>query len=173
MNLVGTYVDEYQVTPIANTPSTAFNCAGLYGDTCSSGGATLDPVFHWRHTLRTTWSTPWQGLDVTASWRYFSHMTLDSLSNNPNLSAAPATIANGGISSTDAHIASYGYLDLSASVKLADKVTFRVGCNNVLDKDPPVIGSTNLPSTAGNGNTFPQVYDALGRYIFGQVIAQF
>jgi iron complex outermembrane recepter protein len=173
MNLIGTYVDEYQVTPIANTPSTAFNCAGLYGDTCSSGGATLDPVFHWRHTLRTTWSTPWQGLDVTASWRYFSHMTLDSLSANPNLSAAPATIANGGISNTDAHIASYGYLDLSASVKLAQKVTFRVGCNNVLDKDPPVIGSTNLPSTAGNGNTFPQVYDALGRYIFGQVIAQF
>jgi iron complex outermembrane receptor protein len=173
MNLIGTYVDEYQVTPIANTPSTAFNCAGLYGSICSSGGATSDPVFHWRHTLRTTWSTPWQGLDVTASWRYFSHMTLDSLSNNPNLSAAPGTIANGGISNTDAHIASYGYLDLSASVKLADKITFRVGCNNVFDKDPPVIGVTNLPPTAGNGNTFPQVYDALGRFIFGQVIAQF
>ena len=29
MNLVGTYVDEYNVTPIANTPSTAYNCAGL------------------------------------------------------------------------------------------------------------------------------------------------
>jgi iron complex outermembrane receptor protein len=64
-------------------------------------------------------------------------------------------------------------LDLSASVKLADKVTFRVGCNNVLDKDPPIIGGSNLPGTAGNGNTFPQVYDALGRFIFGQVIAQF
>jgi iron complex outermembrane receptor protein len=173
MNLIGTYVDEYVVTPIANTPSTAYNCAGLYGDTCSSGGATLDPVFHWRHTLRTTWSTPWSGLDLTASWRYFSQMKLDSLSSNPNLSAAPATIANGGISNTDAHISSYGYLDLSASVKLAQKVTLRVGCNNILDKDPPIIGGTNMPSTAGNGNTFPQVYDALGRFIFGQIIAQF
>ena len=174
MNLVGTYVDEYNVTPIANTPSTAYNCAGLYGDTCSSGGATLDPVFHWRHTLRTTWSTPWQGLDITASWRYFSQMKLDSLSSNPNLAAGGgATIANGGISNTDAHIGAYSYLDLSASVKLAQKITLRVGCNNIFDKDPPIIGSTNLPSTAGNGNTFPQIYDALGRYIFGQVIAQF
>lgn len=172
-NLIGTYVDEYVVTPIANTPSTAFNCAGLYGDTCSSGGATSDPVFHWRHTLRTTWSTPWSGLDLTVSWRYFSQMKLDSLSSNPNLSGAPGTIANGGISNTDAHISSYSYLDLSAAVKLADKITLRVGCNNILDKDPPVIGTTNLPSTAGNGNTFPQVYDALGRFIFGQIIAQF
>ena len=72
MNLVGTYVDEYIVTPIANTPSTSYNCAGYYGDTCSSGGATSDPVFRWRHTLRTTWSTPWQGIDLTLSWRYFS-----------------------------------------------------------------------------------------------------
>jgi len=57
LNLIGTYVDEYSVTPIANTPSTDFNCAGLYGVVCSSGGATSDPVFRWRHTLRTTWST--------------------------------------------------------------------------------------------------------------------
>ena len=173
-NLIGTYVDEYIVTPIANTPSTAFNCAGYYGDTCSSGGATSDPVFRWRHTLRTTWSTPWQGFDLTLSWRYFSAMKLDTLSPNPNLAAqGGATIANGGISSTDAAIKAYNYLDVSAAVKLADKITLRVGVNNIFDKDPPIIGSTNLPSTAGNGNTFPQVYDALGRFIFGQVIAQF
>ncbi len=173
MNLIGTYVDEYNVTPIANSPSTAYNCAGLYGVTCSSGGATLDPVFRWRHTLRATWSTPWQGLDVTASWRYFSAMKLDSLSSNANLSGAPGTIANGGISNTDAAIKAYNYLDLTAAIKVADKITFRIGVNNVFDKDPPVIGTTNLPSTAGNGNTFPQVYDALGRYIFGEITAQF
>jgi iron complex outermembrane receptor protein len=173
-NFIGTYIDEYIVTPIANAPSTAYNCAGFYGPTCSSGAATLDPVFRWRHTLRTTWSTPWSGLDVTLSWRYFSAMTLDKLSTNPNLAASGgATIANGGISSTDAKIKAYSYLDMSAGVKLADKLTLRVGVNNIFDKDPPVIGSTNLPAIAGNGNTFPQVYDALGRFIFGQIIAQF
>jgi outer membrane receptor protein involved in Fe transport len=172
-NLNGTYVDEYIVTPIASNPSTAFNCAGLYGDICSSAAPTANPIFRWRHMLRTTWSTPWQGLDLTASWRYYSAMKLDSLSPQANLSQFPATVANGGISSSDAAIKAYNYLDLSASVKLADKLTFRVGVNNVFDKDPPIIGGSNLPSTAGNGNTFPQVYDALGRFIFGQLTAQF
>jgi iron complex outermembrane recepter protein len=172
-NLLGTYVDLYEITPIALQPNTAFNCAGYYGDTCSSGGATSDPIFRWRHTFRTTWSTPWSGLDLTMAWRYYSAMTLDTLSPEPNLNGFPATIANGGISNTDAHLASYSYLDVSASMKVADKITVRVGCNNVLDKDPPVIGTSDLPSTAGNGNTFPQVYDALGRYLFAQVIAQF
>jgi len=172
-NLVGTYVDEYIVTPIAADPSTKYNCAGLYGDTCSSGASTSNPIFRWRHTLRTTWSTPWQGLDLTASWRYFSAMKLDALSPQANLSGFPATVANGGISSSDAAIKAYNYLDLSAAVKLMDKMTFRVGVNNVFDKDPPVIGGSNLPGTAGNGNTFPQVYDALGRFIFGQLTVQF
>jgi iron complex outermembrane receptor protein len=172
-NLVGTYVDEYIVTPIASDPTTKFNCAGLYGDTCSSGASTANPIFRWRHTLRTTWSTPWQGLDLTASWRYFSAMKLDKLSPQPNLSAFPNTVANGGISSSDAAIKAFNYLDLSAAVKLADRMTFRVGVNNVLDKDPPVIGGTNLPGVAGNGNTFPQVYDSLGRFIFGQLTVQF
>jgi iron complex outermembrane recepter protein len=173
-NLVGTYIDLYSVAPIASDPTTKFNCAGLYGDTCSSGAATANPIFRWRHTLRTTWSTPWEGLDVTASWRYFSAMKLDSLSPQANL-AAPAghTVANGFISSSDAAIKAYNYLDLSAAVKLADRITFRVGVNNVFDKDPPIIGGTNLPGVAGNGNTFPQVYDALGRFIFGQITAQF
>jgi iron complex outermembrane recepter protein len=172
-NLNGTYLDEYIVTPIASSPSTAFNCAGLYGDICSSAAPTPNPIFRWRHILRTTWSTPWQGLDLTAAWRYYSAMKLDSLSPQANLNQSPATIANGGISNTDAAIKAYNYLDLSASVKLADKLTFRVGVNNVFDKDPPIIGGSNLPSVAGNGNTFPQVYDSLGRFIFGQLTAQF
>jgi len=170
---VGTYVDEYIVTPQASIPSTRFNCAGLFGDICSSAAATGNPVFRWRHTLRSTWSTPWQGLDVTASWRYFSAMKLDALSPQANLSAAPATVANGGIASTDAAIKAYNYLDLSAAVKIMDKMTFRVGVNNVFDKDPPIIGGSNLPGVVGNGNTFPQVYDALGRFIFGQLTVQF
>jgi outer membrane receptor protein involved in Fe transport len=49
----------------------------------------------------------------------------------------------------------------------------RLGVNNVFDKNPPVIGATNLPATSGNGNTFPQFYDSLGRYVFGQVAIQF
>jgi outer membrane receptor protein involved in Fe transport len=108
------------------------------------------------------------------AWRYFSPVQLESLSYNPLLSAgAGNTVANGGISNTDARIPSYNYLDLTASMKVTDKMSLRVGVNNVLDKSPPVIGSNNLPSTSGNGNTFPQVYDWGGRYLFGEFIVQF
>jgi len=174
-NFVGTWLNKYEVTPIAALGSTSYNCAGYYGPACSdtsSGAGT--PVFRWRSTLRTTWSTPWDGLDVSLAWRYLAPTQLELLSSNPNLSAgAGKTIANGGISNTDARIASYSYFDLTGSIKLGEKVSLRLGVNNILDKDPPIIGTTDLPGTSGNGNTFPGVYDALGRFFFGQVIAQF
>jgi outer membrane receptor protein involved in Fe transport len=175
-SLLGTYLSEYEVTPIQALGTSAYNCAGYYGPTCSNfGSGAGTPVFRWRNTLRTTWQAPWQGLDVTLSWRYFSPVKLEALSPNTNLAAAPGqTIASGGISNTDAFISSYSYFDLTAAIKLADKVTLRLGCNNILDKQPPVIGATNLPAPPiGNGNTMPQVYDSLGRYIFGSIIAQF
>jgi outer membrane receptor protein involved in Fe transport len=99
---------------------------------------------------------------------------LEALSSNPNLSAGPGnTIASGAISNTDARIASFTYLDLTAAMKLMDKVEFRLGVNNMLDKQAPAIGSTNQPGITANGNTFPQVYDALGRFFFAQVSVQF
>ena len=63
---------------------------------------------------------------------------------------------------------------MTAAVKLADKLTVRVGCNNLLDKAPPLVGATNIAAPpTGNGNTFPGVYDSLGRYIFAELTAQF
>jgi outer membrane receptor protein involved in Fe transport len=175
-NINGTYIDKYEVTPIAANPGTAYNCVGYYGPTCSSsvtGAGT--PVFHWRNRISTTWLTPWHGADLTLTWRFMSSVKLETLSPNVNL-AAPAgnTIANGGISNTDAYLSSRNYIDLTGSIKLAEKVTLRLGVQNLFDKDPPLVGTTNLPGPpAGNGNTFPGTYDSLGRYIFGQVIAQF
>ncbi len=167
-SIVGTYVDNFITTPIAASPSTAYDCGGYYGSICGT------PTFRWRHKLNATWSTPWSGLDLSATWRYYSPVTLEQLSPNANLAAAGGgTVANGGISNTDAFLSSRSYLDLEASVRLVDHVTVRLGVNNVLDKAPPVIGTSNLPGVYGNGNTFPQVYDALGRFIFGQIIAQF
>jgi iron complex outermembrane receptor protein len=175
-SMVGTYLSEYEVTPLSAIGASAYNCAGYYGPTCSNfGSGAGTPVFHWRNTLRTTWQAPWSGLDVTLSWRYFSPVKLETLSPNTNIAAAAGcTIATGCISNTDAFISSYSYFDLTAAIKVADKVTLRLGVNNILDKQPPVIGATNLPAPPiGNGNTMPQVYDSLGRYIFGSIIAQF
>jgi iron complex outermembrane recepter protein len=175
-NLVGTYISQYDEIPSQIYANFAYNCAGLYGPSCSSPTTGAgNPVFRWRHRFTTTWETPWSGLDVTLAWRYYSPVRLESLSPNPNL-AAPngGTVANGAISNTDAYISSYSYFDLTAAVKIADKLTMRVGCNNLLDKAPPLVGATNIAAPpTGNGNTFPGVYDSLGRYIFAELTAQF
>jgi iron complex outermembrane recepter protein len=172
----GTYITQYGVTPVAQLSSTYYNCAGLYGNSCSgltngSGG----PVFHWRHDWSNTWSTPFQPLDVTLRWRYLSPATLESSAGNPNLGyTTGATVANGGISNTDVRIPSFSYFDLSVAYRFTDKIQVRLGCNNLFDKDPPVIGSSNLPSPPiGNGNTMPGTYDWGGRFVFANISAQF
>ena len=45
-----------------------------------------------------------------------------------------------------------------------DTASIRLGVNNVFDEAPPVAGSAAGPSISGNGNVFPGLYDALGRY---------
>ena len=66
------------------------------------------------------------------------------------------------------------YLDLFASWQIDKNWLVRAGVNNVLDKDPPITSTTlSGPSIFGNGNTFPQVYDSLGRLFFLNITAKF
>ena len=176
LGLQGTYINSYDESPIQTDSALEFNCAGLYGPTCSSptSGAGV-PLSRWRHRFTATWQTPWQAAEVSLAWRYYTGVKLESLSSNPNL-AAPngGTIASGAISNTDSSLPAVSYLDLTAAIKVADKVQLRLGCNNLLDKDPPLVGATNIAAPpTGNGNTFPGYYDSLGRFLFAELTAQF
>ena len=53
--------------------------------------------------------------------------------------------------------------------------TLWAGVNNVFDRDPPIAGSSSGvgPTSSDNGNTFPQLYDALGRRVFLSLTAKF
>jgi len=172
-NFTGTHISNYIVTPVASLPSSSYDCAGYYGATCSAGpiGA---PVFGWRHDMRVTWVTPLRPLSVTLGWRYLSGTTVDTLNPSPNVGIPGATVANGGVSSTDESIPAYNYLDLEAAYQVTDGILVRLGCNNLMDKDPPIIGASDLPSPPfGNGNTLPGTYDWGGRYVFGEIDVQF
>ena len=63
------------------------------------------------------------------------------------------------------------YFDVSASYSPFETTSLRVGINNVMDEEPPV--SSSVGAGFGNGNTYPQVYDALGRYIFVGITQDF
>lgn len=78
-----------------------------------------------------------------------------------------------GVLPTDSELGSRSYIDLTGSMTFAERYTLRVGVNNLFDKDPPLNGSATRPTGPCNGNTWPQVYDAMGRQIFGLVTIEF
>ena len=59
--------------------------------------------------------------------------------------------------------ATQNYFDLAANWAVTEKSSILLGINNVLDDDPPL---SSAVGTTGNGNTYPQTYDAMGRWIF-------
>ena len=71
------------------------------------------------------------------------------------------------------HIPGQSYFDLALTARLADRYNFRLGANNIFDTEPPVSGQEVTPLPFGTGNTFPQVYDALGRYLFAGITIDF
>src|ERR1700722_6501492 len=162
LSSVGTYMISDVTEPIQGIATTSYDCAGYYGAICGP------PRPRWRQTSRLTWQIPWRNVEVALAWRYFGPVRLDSTSSNPNLAESAAI--NGGISNTDARLSSRSYIDLSAALQLTKIISLRAGINNLLKKDPPIMGGDDPPA---NGNTFPQIYDSLGRYIFGTVIARF
>jgi outer membrane receptor protein involved in Fe transport len=63
----------------------------------------------------------------------------------------------------DDKLAAESYFDLAANWAVTEKASVTLGINNVLDDNPSISATVG---TTGNGNTFPQTYDALGRYVF-------
>jgi iron complex outermembrane receptor protein len=127
-------------------PHFAVNCAGLYADVCGT------PNPKWRHVARATLTMP-NGIGASVRWRYFS-----------GVDAAPGQNAVGA----DVHVKAESYFDLTLTARMQQRLNLRLGVNNVFDKEPPIVGAP-----AANGNTFPQVYDALGRYIYAGFTVDF
>jgi outer membrane receptor protein involved in Fe transport len=169
-SLEGTRLNNLTTQPLTNGPT--YDCVGYFGSICGAS----DPS--WRHVLNMSWATPWDGADIGLRWRYIGSADSEQTSSNPQLAgnALPAT----------SHISAYNYLDLQGSFALGKLVRVQIGVNNIFDKDPPIIPTngggfgSDCPSIATgpsgsscNGNTWPGTYDALGRYIFVHVSAQF
>ncbi|MFO1406798.1 MAG: TonB-dependent receptor [Steroidobacteraceae bacterium] len=163
-SLVGTYLDTYEEQPVP--PGVSYECAGFYGNTCGV------PAPTWRSTFRTTWSTPWS-VDLSLTWRYYGSVDVDLSSNDTDLCPPDG---NGGCDPNGYNhkfktLDAMNYIDLAAIYTFAEKYTLNVGINNLFDEDPPLTPYQGAPY--GNGNTYPQVYDAMGRYVFAGLTVKF
>jgi len=155
-NFVGTWLKDFINEPIPGLGN--YDCAGFYGATCGT------PEPKWRHKFRTSWSTPWN-VDLSLTWRHLDSVDIDLSSGNPLLAGSfPSVIKTLG---------AQDYIDLAGSWAINKTFTLYAGVNNLFDKDPPITDSSIAGPPFGNGNTYPQVYDALGRRIFVSVSAKF
>jgi outer membrane receptor protein involved in Fe transport len=170
-NFNGTYLLHYKVD---NGLTPEYDCAGLYGPLCSGGGtlASASPMPTWRHKLRTTLNMK-NGIGVSLQWRMVGKVKAETLSDNESLHGDQPT--DPGL-----HIKAQHYFDLATTYTFGEHYSFRLGVNNLLDNDPPIVTSgnaglagSNLCVGGCNGNTYPGTWDALGRYIYAGVTLDF
>jgi outer membrane receptor protein involved in Fe transport len=147
-NLTGTLLDELITDPGAGFDP--FDCVGFYSTVCSANSVGV-PTPEWRHRFRTSWQTPWN-LDLSLTWRHLGKVVGVEGANDP--------FSEDRIDHT---LPAQDYFDLAALWAVTEKANVTLGINNVLDDNPPLSASVGV---TGNGNTFPQTYDALGRYVF-------
>ena len=162
LSVVGTWLDQLITDP---TGDPKYDCVGYYGAQCG----TPNPEF--RGKVRLTYTSP-IGIGLSGQWRFFDSVLRDTESNDPDLQGGVIP-NNGGLRTLPGNrlLPSQSYFDLTLTARIGDRYNFRLGANNILDKDPPLAGQ--LAAGFGNGNTYPQVYDSLGRYIFAGVTLDF
>ena len=160
-SLVGTYLDKLTTE---NGLTEKYDCVGYYGPTCGT------PAPKWRHKARLTLQTP-MGIGISGQWRFFGPVNVDYKN--------PSATTKGPFLDFGSHLKSQSYFDLATTFAVGRHYNLRLGVNNIMDKQPPLVTSgkagvsSACPGATCNGNTFPAVYDALGRYLYAGITLDF
>ena len=129
--------NEFQTT----AASAVVDCKGKYGTSC-------DPVPEFRSTLRVGWFR--EQFDASLLWRHIG----DMVARVKEISTLfPA------FRSVDAQ----DYFDLTFGYEYEDIGRISLLIRNVADEDPPILGNNTGSTTFNSGNTFPSLYDTMGR----------
>jgi outer membrane receptor protein involved in Fe transport len=172
------------------TQSVARQCTGYFSANCGFPSGQLQP--RWTANTRATLSLG--RVDLSVLWRYMSAMKYEALASNcVDRGFGPAdanglctgsylfsgTIASGPSSSVFFngpgtfngatvnynHIPAVSYFDFTTRFNVNEHFDLTLTVNNILDKKPPIVGNTAGSTSANSGNTFPALYDPLGRRI--------
>ncbi|HSG88852.1 MAG TPA: TonB-dependent receptor [Pseudomonadales bacterium] len=144
-----TFLLKFDETPTVGLPQVN-NCEGTFGNTCGS------PRSEYQHNFRTTWQTG--PMTVSMLWRYLSEVDDDRIEN---AGAAGGTLAA-------AHVDAINYFDLAGSWQFTEEMRVNFGVRNLFDEEPTAVGSVQEQA-----NTFPEVYDVIGRRYFVSASYQF
>ena len=100
-----------------------------------------------KFSQRATWSLG--DYSVGYNWRYIGHTTV--------LPSATTYVAD------YSQIPAVNYIDLNAAAQVTKNLKLSLTINNIADKKPPFIGTGIGNGTYNFGNTYPTMYDVIGR----------
>lgn len=156
ISFLGTWTEESSVVEFPGADR--LDCAGLFGATCGQPTST----FKW--TARASLIDG--PITTSVRWRHLSAVNDDDDSID--------YAAFNGVE----RIPAYDLLDLTFSFMASEKMTFTFGVNNIFDTLPqtPTFGPDGVVTSTNNGtllgdnqeqaNTYPGVFDVLGRDFF-------
>ena len=129
--------NEFQTTAL----SPVVDCNGFYGTSC-------DPVPEFRTTLRVGW---YRGdLDASLLWRHIGDMKAQTNEASALFEAFRSVSAQ-------------NYFDLSFGYNFMDNARVALLIKNVADENPPILGNNTGSTSFNSGNTFPSLFDSMGR----------
>jgi iron complex outermembrane receptor protein len=141
---LATYTHDYTIVAVATLPDDTLQCADRFGSGCG------DPTARRKWNSRLSWIDG--PLTTSVRWRHLSG-TEDSDE------AAVHVVEN---------LPPYDVFDLSFSLDVTDSFRLAAGVNNILDKQPTVLGTN-----AQQAGTYPGTFDVLGRDYFVSASVRF
>lgn len=152
----GTWLDYYHSQATPNSINR--DCTGYYSTACEN------PRPEWKWNVRGTYSR--DRLTASLLWTHISGVDLEPAppASSPSFSTPqPGNAAYNNILPAFRSIGSYDWFDLSLSYALTDDAEVNFLVENLFDKDPPLVGNGVSGFAFNDGNTFPNVYDMIGR----------
>ncbi|MDT8438715.1 MAG: TonB-dependent receptor [Wenzhouxiangellaceae bacterium] len=146
LQFVGTWVDEFTLTPLQDLPEITNKCVGAFGS-----GICGEPRPEFKTFTSLTWTTG--ALSLNLRHRWLDSVKLDRI-------VIPARRGESGPSAADFPVPKFDseqYVDLSFNYDLSERFSFWGGINNVFDNKPPLIGANQR-----RANTFPDTFDPIG-----------
>jgi outer membrane receptor protein involved in Fe transport len=155
-----------------SVPASAIReCVGFYSTNCGSPGSagpnsapgSLQPEFSWNQRTTLTFGD----IDVSLLWRHISKMEAEAgvvafAGTLPGRATAIVGVLDG--QEVDfGHIGAHDLFDLAFRFGISENFDLTMTVINLLDTDPPIVGSTIGSTSFNSGNTYPSTYDALGR----------
>jgi outer membrane receptor protein involved in Fe transport len=140
----------YDYTPVLGL-NIVRECAGRYGLFCTPAAAANVagvPLPKWRHSARLSLGT--ETVRASLQWRY-----LGSVRDSQD-----------AVIYAVERLPERNYFDLTLGFSPADMFDLNVGVTNLLDEQPPLLPSSQNGGAGEQTNTFPSVYDVIGRAFF-------